>query len=194
MPDPKAQAFVDRAPRWGAEMAALRDIALGCGLDEAIKWGKPCYVHAGANIAILQPFKDDCRLMFFKGALLPDPDGLLTSQGQNTHAMKVFRATSVADVSAAAGGLRALLAAAVAAEDAGLKVEKADRPATELPAELRARLDGDAALAAAFAALTPGRQREYALHIGGAARPATREARIDKAATRILGGKGLTDR
>jgi uncharacterized protein YdeI (YjbR/CyaY-like superfamily) len=193
MRDPKADAVLARAPRWGAEMAALREIVLDCGLDETIKWGKPCYVSGGANIAILQPFRDECRMMFFKGAILPDPGGLLTSQGRNTQAAKVFRATSVAGVEAAGAGLRNLVAAAVAAEAAGLTVERPDGPLA-LPAELDARLAGDNALARAFAALTPGRQREYALHIGGAARTATRESRIDKATPRILAGKGLTDR
>ena len=67
-------------------------------------------------------------------------------------------------------------------------------PAIELVAELRHRLDGDDDLAAAFAALTPGRQREYNFHIGGAKQAATRERRIDKCAPKILAGKGFRDR
>jgi uncharacterized protein YdeI (YjbR/CyaY-like superfamily) len=192
--DPKAEAFIRRAPAWGPEMAALRELALGAGLDEAIKWGKPCYMRGSANVAILQPFKDECRLMFFKGVLLPDPERLLTPQGENTQGALVFRATSIDQIEASAPALKALLAAAIAAEEAGLKVEMKARDALELPAELTARLAGDAELSTAFEALTPGRRREYALHIGAAAKADTREARIDKATPRILAGKGLTDR
>jgi uncharacterized protein YdeI (YjbR/CyaY-like superfamily) len=51
----------------------------------------------------------------------------------------------------------------------------------------------DPELSAAFDALTPGRQRAYLLHFAGAKQSATREARVEKCAPRILAGKGLLD-
>ena len=66
--------------------------------------------------------------------------------------------------------------------------------AKELVAELQARLDADPALAEAFFALTPGRQREYDFHIGGAKQAATRERRLDACVPKILAGKGFRDR
>lgn len=60
--------------------------------------------------------------------------------------------------------------------------------------ELQNRLDSDPELAAAFAALTPGRQREYNFHIAEAKQAKTRESRIDKCVPKILAGKGLRDR
>ncbi len=190
----KVESFIAGADRWQAEMAALRGIALGCGLGEALKWGKPCFTWKAANIAILQPFRDECRLMFFKGALLPDPDGLLTSQGENTQAARVVRLRSLAEVERLEPALRALIAAAVAAEEAGEKVPMPAREALDLPAELTDALDADPDLAAAFAGLTPGRQRSWVLHVSAAKQPATRAARVEKAAPEIRAGKGWNER
>lgn len=188
------EGFIASADRWQAEMAALRGLALACGLGEALKWGKPCFTHGGANVAILQPFRDECRLMFFKGALLPDPDGLLGTQGENTQAARVVRVRGLADVAAHEAALRALMMAAVALQETGQKVPMPAKENLDLPAELLDRLDGDPDLAAAFAALTPGRQRSWVLHVAGAKQTATRLARIDKAAPSIRAGKGWNER
>lgn len=188
------EGFIASADRWQAEMIAVRALALGCGLGEALKWGKPCFTHGGANVAILQPFRDECRLMFFKGAILPDPDGIMGSQGQNTQAARVVRLRGLADVMAREAALRALLAAAMAAEEAGQKVPMPAREAPDLPPELVEALDSDADLAEAFAGLTPGRQRSWALHVAGAKQAATRRARIEKAAPAIRAGRGWNER
>src|SRR6186997_408468 len=81
--NPKVDAFVSRTKVWQGEIQKLRSILLDCGLDEDITWGKPCFA-LGKNVAIMQPFKAHCLLMFFKGALFEDPHGLLRSQGENT--------------------------------------------------------------------------------------------------------------
>lgn len=191
--DPNVDAFLARATRWRAEMEALRAILLGCGLDESLKWGKPCYTFGGKNIAIIQPFKPHCALMFFKGALLTDTHGLLRRQGEHSQAAKRLEFT--ADAPVVASSVKAYVKQAIDVEKAGLSVSPAAAPrALDLPAELAARLKKDRRLAVAFAALTPGRQRAYAIHIAGAKQPATREARIEKCAPRILAGQGLTDR
>jgi uncharacterized protein YdeI (YjbR/CyaY-like superfamily) len=179
---------------WQAEMAALRALALGEGLAETTKWAKPCFTFGGANIAILQPFARELRLMFFKGAILPDRENLLTSQGDHTQSALVLRVTSVDDITRHAAAIRALLAAAVAAEAAGLRPALPARHALDLPPELVDRFDADPAFADAWAALTPGRQRSWVLHIGAAKQPATRVSRIDRARPTILAGRGQTER
>jgi len=189
---PDVDIYIARSTQWPAELAAARAILLECGLDEAIKWAKPCYVHKGRNIAILQEFKDLLSLMFFKGALLSDPAGVLRSQGENTRSALRLEFRSVDDVTAMAEVIRDYVAEAIEVEDAGLQLPEA--PELELVEELRLRLEADPELRAAFEALTPGRQREYHLHISGAKQAATRESRIDTCAPRILAGKGLRDR
>ena len=184
--------FLAAATRWHDEAATLRTILLGCKLDEAVKWGKPCYSHEGNNIAIVQPFKDFLALMFFKGALLDDPRGVLEEQGQNTRSARRVRFTSVAQVRKLRPTVRALVRAAIEVEKQGKTVPKPTK--LVLVEELRARLDRDPELRAAFEQLTPGRQRAYHLDISGAKQSKTRLARIDKHAPRILAGKGLRDR
>lgn len=190
--NPEVDAYIERSERWPAEMRELRAVLTDCGLTESIKWAKPCYSHEGANIAILQEMKEFLALMFFKGALIDDPNGLLESQGPNSRSARRLRFTSVDDVTRLAGTVRMLVDEAIDVERAGLEV--GPPPELVLVDELQQRLDGDPALAAAFAALTPGRQREYHLHISGAKQATTREARIDKYVDKILAGKGFRDR
>lgn len=188
---PKVDAYVERSTLWPQEIAAVRPILLGCGLTEELKWGKPCYAHDGRNILILQEMKAFLSIMFFKGALLDDPAGILREQGENTRSARRIQLTSVDEVHALADVLPTYVDAAIAVEDAGLSVAPAPEP--ELAPELAERLAGDAELAEAFDALTPGRRREYNLHIGSAKQAATRERRIDRCVPAILAGKGLRD-
>jgi uncharacterized protein YdeI (YjbR/CyaY-like superfamily) len=84
MSDSRVDDYVARLERWRAEFAALRTILSDTELTEEFKWHKPCYTHAARNIVIFQPLNDLCALMFFKGALLNDPRGLLREQGENS--------------------------------------------------------------------------------------------------------------
>lgn len=193
--NPKLDAFIARAKTWRAETEALRAILLDCGLDEALKWGKPCYaMNGGGNVAIIQSFKDFCALMFFKGTLLTRGGGLLVSQGENSQAALRAEFRSVAEIAQAEPALRACIAEAIAVEEAGLKVAFRKPSELVLPDELASRLEADPALDAAFHALTPGRQRSYVLHIAGAKRSETRAARVDRCAPAIRAGKGYNER
>lgn len=186
-----ADAYFAESEGWRPESERLRALLLDCGLSEAIKWGKPCYLHDGHNIAILQKFKPFLALMFFKGALLDDPWGYLESQGEHTRSALRVTFTSVDDVVAREEAIRRYVAQAIEVEEAGLTVPKIER--LELIEELQARLAADPALKAAFEALTPGRQRAYNLHFGSAKKPETRIRRIEQSAAKILAGKGLRD-
>ncbi|MCO5319417.1 MAG: YdeI/OmpD-associated family protein [Microthrixaceae bacterium] len=186
------EAYLEASQQWPGEIAAIRPLLLSCGLDEEIKWGKPCYCHNDANVVLVQEFSDHLALMFFKGVLLDDPEGVLHAQGPNTHGPKRMRFTSTEDVEASADTITAYVREAIAHEEAG--TELPERPEEELAAELAERLASDDELSEAFENLTPGRQREYNLHISAAKRSDTRERRVDKVVPRILDGKGLRDR
>lgn len=190
--NPDVNTYIEGSDRWPVEMRALRSILLDCHLDEELKWGKPCYGHDGKNIVIVQEMKGFLALMFFKGALLEDPLGILHEQGPNSRSAKRLEFTSVADVAAHTDAIRAYIEAAIDLERAGLEVGPAAEP--EMVEELRRRLDDDPEFRAAFTSLTPGRQREYHLHFSDAKQASTRERRIDKYEARILAGKGLRDR
>ena len=190
--NPKVDAYIGRSQKWPEEMAGLRPTLLGCGLTEEIKWGKPCYSHGGKNIAILQEMNDFLALMFFKGALLNDPEGVLEEQGPNSRSARRIRFTSVEDVVRLTDTVKSYIGEAIDFEKAGKKV--GPPPELVLVAELQSRLDQDPALKAAFEALTPGRRREYNLYFSGAKQAGTRGARVERYVQKILDGKGFRDR
>jgi uncharacterized protein YdeI (YjbR/CyaY-like superfamily) len=190
--NPKVDDYIERSELWPEELKALRPILLAAGLAEEIKWGIPCYTHRGNNIVILQEMKNHLSLMFFKGALLTDPEDVLVEQGPNSRAARRIELTSVEDVKRLAHIIEEYISEAIAVEEAGLRMGP---PPELVPVdELQSRLDADPELRAAFESLTPGRQREYNLHISDAKQSKTREARVDKYVPRILEGKGLRDR
>lgn len=188
----KVDVYIKRSTLWPDELARIRPILMRCGLDEDLKWGKPCYSHEGNNIAILQEMKGFLAFMFFKGALLDDPEGVLESQGPNTRSAKRICFRSVDDVDRLSDVVTAYVDQAIEVERAVLEVEPA--PETVFVEEIQDRLDRDPALHAAFAALTPGRQRKYNLFVSEAKQAKTREDRVEKHVDRILAGKGLRDR
>jgi uncharacterized protein YdeI (YjbR/CyaY-like superfamily) len=187
----EVDAFLNRSKAWQGEMRKLRSILVDCGLDEELKWGKPCFSFEGKNVAIIQPFKAHCALMFFKGSLLQDTHGLLRSQGENTQSALRLEFTSEAQIKKSV--VKSYVNQAKAVEKAGLSVEFKAKRELELPEELTQILKKDQKLAKAFYSLTPGRQRGYVLHFTAAKQSRTRIARIEKCASSILAGKGMHD-
>ena len=82
---------------------------------------------------------------------------------------------------------------AIKVEKSGLKVELKKTEDYKVPEEFQVKLDTDANLKAAFAALTPGRQRAYLFHFSQPKLAKTREARVEKYIPQILDGKGIDD-
>ncbi len=179
--------------RWNAELLALRALLRETGLVEEMKWGSPCYTWQGHNILMLSVLKDCAVVGFFRGALLVDEGGLLRAPGPNSQAARQLVFTSLSQVRQQADPLRAFIGQAVELARSGRKIEFARAP-EPVPDELQERLELDPALAEAWAALTPGRQRSHVLHISGAKQAATRVTRVEKCAPLILAGRGLHDR
>lgn len=190
--DPKVDAFLDGTGRWRDEMRHLHMLALDCGLDESLKWGKPCYSFQGGNVAIVQPFKDRCAFMFFKGVLLDDPEGLLQRPGEHSHAARRLSFAGLGEIAKMEPALRGFIANAIEVERAGrtLPERRESGPIPEELAEAFARIPG---LEQAFSALTPGRQRAYLLYFADAKRAATRLSRVEKCIPGMLAGKGMND-
>lgn len=191
--DPAVTRVHAAEPRWAAEFAALRRLCLATGLNESLKWGQACYDLDGGNVVLIHGFKAYCALLFMKGALMADPGGALVQQTKQVQSARQLRFTSLAEIERRAGEIRALLDEAVRVERSGARVALKTVAQFEMPDEFRQRLDDDPALAEAFRALTPGRQKAYLLHFAGAKQPATRAARVARHAPRILKGLGLDD-
>lgn len=181
------------ANKWHAGLTGLRAICRSAGLAETVKWGHPCYMHAGRNIVLIGALQGDFRLNFFNAALMKDPDGLLERQGPNTQHPDSIRFTANDQVEERAAAIRAYLQEAMRYAEAGIRPPK-EAQALELPEELIDAMDADPELAEAFHRLTPGRQRSYVIHLGSAKTAATRVARIDRARPQILVGKGANER
>ena len=179
--------------RWSDEYAALRQLCLAAGLNEELKWGQACYELNGGNVVLIHGFKDYCALLFMKGALLEDPKGILIQQTKNVQSARQIRFTSLADIDKQKAAVKAYIREAIAVEKSGAKVEMKSAAQFAVPEEFQKRLKQDPGLAKAFHSLTPGRQKGYLLHFAGAKQSATRAARVEKHAPRILKGLGLDD-
>ncbi|WJR67119.1 YdeI/OmpD-associated family protein [Neorhizobium sp. CSC1952] len=191
--NPKVDDCLSKVEKWREEFERLRAIILDCGLTEELKWGWPCYTLDKANIVLMHGFKEYCALLFFKGALMKDTNGILVQQTENVQAGRQIRFAGAHEIAQMEPILKAYIREAVEVEKAGLKMEFRKTSEFAMPEEFQAKLNEIPALKTAFEALTPGRQRAYLLHFSSAKQSRTREARIEKCMPRILDGKGLDD-
>jgi uncharacterized protein YdeI (YjbR/CyaY-like superfamily) len=191
--NPKADFYFEKNTKWQKEIGKMRTIALDCGLTEELKWGCPCYTYENNNIVLIHVFKEYCAYLFFKGALLNDPAGILVQQTENVQAARQVRFTNVKDIVKQERTLKAYIYEAIEVERAGLKVKLKKTAAFKMPEEFQKKLDRMPSLKKAFEALTPGRQRGYLLYFSSAKQAKTREERVAKYMKQILKGKGLED-
>jgi uncharacterized protein YdeI (YjbR/CyaY-like superfamily) len=195
--NPKVDFYFSKAKKWQEEIEKLRTIVLNCGLTEELKWGVPCYTLGDkqkSNIVLIHVFKEYCALLFFKGALLKDVNGILIQQTKNVQAARQIRFTNVREINKIAATLKAYIYEAIEVEKAGLKVNFKKNTDLKFPEEFQNKLDKMPSLKTAFYALTPGRQRAYNLYFSAPKQAKTRESRIEKCVQQILNGKGLNDR
>jgi uncharacterized protein YdeI (YjbR/CyaY-like superfamily) len=191
--NPKVDVVLSKARKWQEEIVKLRMIILDCGLTEELKWGKPCYSFQKSNIVIIQGFKEYFALLFFKGALLNDANGILIKMGENTQAARQIRFTNVREIVEMKPILKTYIYEAIEVEKAGLKVNFKKNTDLIFPEEFQNKLSEMPALKTAFEALTPGRQRAYNLYFSAPKQSKTRKSRIEKCMQQILIGKGLND-
>lgn len=191
--NPKVDWYFTKAKKWQEELKQLRTIALDCDLVEELKWGCPCYTFQKSNIGLIHSFKEYCAFLFFKGALLKDPKGILVQQTENVQSARQIRFTNVQEIVKMKRTLKAYIYEAVEVEEAGLKVNFKKATEFNMPEEFENKLKKIPALKKAFYALTPGRQRGYLLYFSSAKQSQTRESRVEKYTQQILDGKGLED-
>lgn len=189
----KADFFFEKDGPWQQAFEQMRNLALSCGLTEELKWGQPCYCLGKANIVLIHGFKEYCALLFFKGALMKDPETILIQQTENVQSARQLRFTSAREVTQKAKAIKACIYEAIEIERAGLKVPFKKTTAFEIPGEFASELNRLPELKKAFEALTPGRQRAYLFYFAQAKQSKTRLARVEKCTQRILEGKGLDD-
>ena len=192
--NPEVEWFFEKDTQWQQEFGLLRQLVLDCGLEEHLKWGVPCYTFQDANVVLIHGFKEYCALLFHKGALLKDPQGILVQQTENVQAARQIRFPGAEEIVALEDELKSYIINAREVEKAGLKVELKKTRDYEVPEEFQQALDENAEFREAFEALTPGRQRGYLLYFAAPKQSKTRLSRIEKNWDRILQGKGLNDK
>src|SRR5689334_16136153 len=121
--NPRVDFYFNRESKWQKEIELLRKIILDCGLEEALKWGVPCYTHQNTNIVLIHEFKDYCAMLFFKGALLNDPKGILIQQTKNVQSARQIRFTNVKEITKLKNDLKAYVYQAIEVEKAGMSVK-----------------------------------------------------------------------
>jgi len=191
--NPKVDWFFDKATKWQREYEKLRMIILQCGLTEELKWGCPCYTFEDKNIILIHGFKEYCAVLFFKGALLGDPEGILIQQTENVQSARQVRFKSVQEIVKMERTLKVYIYEAMEVEKAGLQVKLKKTKDYKIPEEFQSKLDKMPRLKTAFDSLTPGRQRAYIFHFSQPKQSKTRVARVEKYIPQILKGKGLDD-
>ena len=191
--NPKVDWFFDKDTQWKKEYDKLRMIILDCGLIEELKWGCPCYTFENTNIVLIHGFKEYCALLFFKGALLNDPNGILIQQTKNVQSARQIRFTNIKEIVKMEKILKAYVYEAIEVERAGLKVKLKKTSDFKIPEEFQKKLNKSSKLKTAFDELTPGRQRQYIFYFSQPKQSKTREARVEKYLKQILIGKGLND-
>src|SRR5436189_5423653 len=139
--NPKVDFFFSKAKKWQEEFEKLRTIILDCGLTEESKWGKPCYTFQNSNIVLIHGFKEYCALLFFKGALLKDANGILIQQTENVQAARQIRFTNVPEIGKMEPILKAYIKEAIEVEKAGLEVNYKKTSEFKIPEEFQNKLD-----------------------------------------------------
>lgn len=192
--NPKVEEFLSKDSQWKEEYVKLRQIVLDFEeLTEEFKWMHPCYTMKNKNIVLIHGFKEYCALLFHKGALLKDPQGILIQQTENVQAARQIRFTGLQEIAKLEPVIKEYIMEAIEVEKSGLEVTIKEHKEYIIPEELETKFAEIPELKTAFEALTPGRQRAYILHFSQPKQSKTRVTRIEKAMERILNGKGLND-
>ena len=185
--------YLDKHSEWSQILQPLCALLRATDMQETVKWGAPVFTHSGRNVVGMGAFKSYAGLWFFDGALLDDPERVLVNaQEGKTLGMRQWRFQQPETINKKL--VQAYVGQAINNAMAGKFVKPKVKKALEIPQVLAEVLAADEALSAAFAAFTPGKQREFAEYIAEAKRVVTIEKRIAKITPMIALGEGLNDR
>ena len=188
----RVDTYIKKHEKWSAVLEAARKILLATEMEEAVKWGGPAYTLDGKIVIGLAAFKNHCAIWFHNGAFLKDAEKrLMNAQEGTTRGLRQWRFEEGDKLPV--GLVKSYVKEAIENQLAG-KTIKPKQHKLSIPDELAVALKKSAKLNKAFEKLTPGKQREYAGHIGSAKQEVTRLSRLQKAKPLILSGVGLHDK
>jgi hypothetical protein len=90
--DPRVDAYIDALPDW--QQAICREVrglvhAVDPEVNETIKFTNRPYFVLQGNICALLAAKDHVNVFLYDGAIVPDPEGIITGGHDNTTARTV---------------------------------------------------------------------------------------------------------
>jgi len=183
--------YIDSTPEWAVEkLIVLRQLAINSGLKEEVKWGAPSYSGKGIVLG-LAAFKGWVSLWFHQGSFLKDEHKKLLAAAEKTKGLRQWRLLPEERIDETL--ILKYMLEAKANDLAGKKI-KAESKKVETPKMLLEAFSNDGILKSSFEALSPGKQKEYAEHIGSAKREAAQVSRLEKSIPLIKEGIGLNDK
>jgi hypothetical protein len=90
--DPRVDAYIDALPEWQQAICReVRDLvyAADSEVTETIKYTDRPYFVLDGNICALLAAKDHVNVFLYDGAIVPDPEGIITGGHENTTARTV---------------------------------------------------------------------------------------------------------
>lgn len=90
--DPRVDAYIDALPDWQQAICReIRDLVHGADPEvvETIKFTNRPYFVLEGNICALLAAKDHVNVFLYDGAIVPDPEGIITGGHDNTTARTV---------------------------------------------------------------------------------------------------------
>ena len=91
-PDPRVDAYIDALPDWQQAICReVRDLvhAADSEVSETIKFTNRPYFVLQGNICALLAAKDHVNVFLYDGAIVPDPEGIITGGHDNQTARTV---------------------------------------------------------------------------------------------------------
>lgn len=154
------------------------------GVAETIKWGVPHFVLNGQNLAGMAAFKEHATFGFWR-------DEEVTGSPRDTGAMgSMGRLTSLANLPGDEQmAVWIAKAAALCGEGKPKRPPPKPKPALDLPDDLGAALEGNAAAQGHWDAFSPGKRRDYIEWVREAKREETRVKRIETIVAQVAEGK-----
>lgn len=189
----KVDTYIERHANWSNELETLRNVFHKTKLKEEIKWGSPTYTLNGKLVAGMAAFKKHYALWFHQGVFLKDKQKkLVNAQEGVTRGLRQWRFEKGDPIESDL--ILAYIEESIENTLEGKEIKPQKKTGLSIPPLLTITFKENETFAKAFRDLTPGKQREYATHIGEAKREETRLSRLQKCIPMILEGKGLHDK
>ncbi|NML38907.1 hypothetical protein HHL17_17000 [Chitinophaga sp. G-6-1-13] len=160
-------------------------------VEETIKWGMPYFTCEGQLFCCFAAFKAHCSFIFWKGALMDDPDNIFQQRGENGMG-QLGKIASLKDLPSDKIFIKYLKAAAkLSTRDLPPATKKATpvKKELEVPDWLLSAIKKNKKAWATFEAFSYSNKKEYVEWITSAKTDATRDSRLADALAWMAEGK-----